>query len=267
MDMKASESTYDSLIELIAFKKLATGLCSLFILLSPGFVHGQNQQQATGTSFYLVEDFEDDSIGALPKKWYNQKGEAKPHTYTGSDRDLYDYSIREESGNKFLRYEGNNAKHLNYPLLNKEVNIYETPILSWKWRVFELPEGANEDVKEKDDAAAGIYVAFDMGRVALFKKVPKSIKYSWSSTLEKGTELSKFYGNQKLVVVESGEDETGKWIRFERNLLEDYKRLFGDDPPETPLAILILSDANSTGSSAKADYDDIKLLSASSSDN
>ncbi len=225
------------------------------------------QSESKNSEIFLIEDFEHDSVGGLPHRWYNQKGEAKPYTYTGANRDLYDYSIKNESGNQFLRYEGKNAKHLNFPLVNKEVNIYETPILSWKWRVFELPEGANEDVNEKDDAAAGIYMAFDMGKVALFKKVPKSIKYSWSSTLEKGTELSKFYGNQKVVVVESGEDETGKWIRFERNLLDDYKRLFGDEAPKNPLAILILSDANSTGSFAKADYDDIKLLPAPSSDN
>jgi hypothetical protein len=91
------------------------------------------------------------------------------------------------------------------------------------------------------------------------KKVPKSIRYTWSSTLEEGTELSKFYGNQKIVVVESGSDQKGNWRTFERNIVEDYRRLFGDSPPENPIAILILSDGNSTNSHAKADYDDIML--------
>jgi hypothetical protein len=78
--------------------------------------------------------------------------------------------------------------------------------------------------------------------------------------LEKGTELSKFFGNQKVVVVESGDERTGKWITFKRNIVEDYRRLFGDDPPKNPIAILILSDGDSTYSWAEADYDDIKLL-------
>jgi len=31
-------------------------------------------------------------------------------------------------------------------------------------------------------------------------------------------------------VVQSGEKETGKWVTETRNVAEDYKRLFGEDP-------------------------------------
>lgn len=234
----------------------------LLLLFSPGAF----TQTTGGDSMKIVlEDFEDDSLTGLPSKWYNQKGDNKPYTYTGELRKKYDYKIWNEAGNQYLRYEGSNAKHLNFPLVNKkEINIYDTPILSWKWRVYDLPAGAREDNEELNDVAASVYVAFDMGRVALFKKVPKSIRYTWSSSLEKGTEFSKFFGNQKVVVVASGEDENGKWVQFERNLVEDYKRLFGDKPPKRPLAILILSDANNTNSFAKADYDDFILKAAPS---
>ncbi|HET8865674.1 MAG TPA: DUF3047 domain-containing protein, partial [Gracilimonas sp.] len=75
-----------------------------------------------------------------------------------------------------------------------------------------------------------------------------------------------FFGNQKIVVVESGEDEMGKWIRFERNIVEDYERLFGDKAPKRPMAILILSDADNTKSTAIADYDDIMLKPAKKTD-
>lgn len=209
----------------------------------------------------LLEDFESYSPGMIPKDWYNQTGDRRPAFYGEEDKKGYRYRVVEEDGNKFLRYEGVYAKHLNFPLVNKDVNIYETPILSWKWRVFDLPEEGNEDDDNRNDAAASIYVVFDMGRVALVKKVPKSIRYTWSSTLEEGKELSKFYGNQKIVVVESGPERKGEWLTFERNIVEDYKRLFGDSPPENPLAILILSDGNTTQTLVKADYDDIILKS------
>ncbi|MGM0547050.1 MAG: DUF3047 domain-containing protein, partial [Bacteroidota bacterium] len=61
------------------------------------------------------------------------------------------------------------------------------------------------------------------------------------------------------MVIKSGEEDTGKWVTFERNLVEDYRERFGDDPPRHPLAILILSDGNSTNTHVKADYDDIVL--------
>ena len=162
-------------------------------------------------------------------------------------------------GNKYLRYAGTKARHVNFPLKNRpQVNIYKTPILSWRWRVEKLPKGGNEKDDDYNDTAASIYVVFDMGHI-LFKRVPKSIRYTWSSTLKKGTEVSKFFGNQKIIVVESGPSQEGKWITFQRNIVKDYKRLFGEDPPKTPLAILILSDGDNTKSRAIADYDDIML--------
>lgn len=219
-------------------------------------------QTSRGT--FAIETFEDDSTGSLPGEWYNRDGKLKPANHK-EEAKLFRYMVAEEGGNKFLRYEGTNARHLNFPFINRDkeniydINIYETPILSWKVRAHRLPQNANEDSKDKNDTVASIYVVFDLGRVALFKKVPKSIRYTWSTTLEEGTQTSKLFGNQNIIVVKSGESDTGKWITFERNVVEDYRRVFGDDPPKTPLAILILSDGDSTGSYVKADYDDIML--------
>lgn len=213
----------------------------------------------------LIESFENDKVGELPNGWYNRDGSRELRNQSESYTKDYLYKVLEVDGNKFLRYKGTDAKHINFPLINKDkeniydINIYETPILSWKVRAHSLPENANEDSSDRNDSVASIYIVFDFGRVALFKKVPKSIRYSWSTTLEEGTEASKLFGNQQIVVVESGYEKTGKWVTFERNIVEDYRRLFGDDPPETPLAILILSDGDSTGSFVKADYDDIML--------
>lgn len=206
----------------------------------------------------IIENFEMAPVGGLPAGWYNR--DIKRRADHPEERKLFHYSVEQENGNKYLHYEHTDARHLNLPLgKRKGINIYETPILSWKWRVSKLPENANEDSDDRNDAAASIYFVFDMGTVALFKKVPKSIRYTWSSTLPKGYEGSRFFGNQKIVVVESGEDHLGKWIRVERNLVEDYKKMFGDMPPKRPLAILILSDGDSTNSPAIADYDEIML--------
>ena len=211
---------------------------------------------------FLIDDFENSDKNGFPTKWYDR--DVKFIWANGSDfeKSNYYYRILEENGNKFLRYDGIIAKHMTFPLREKqELNIYETPILNWKWRVHDIPEGANEDSKYNNDTAASIYVAFDLGRV-LFKKVPKSIRYTWSSSLSVGTELSKFHGNQKIIVIGTGKEGLGEWKSYQRNIVEDYKRLFGDDPPQTPLAILILSDGNSTNKNAKADYDDIFLSSS-----
>ncbi|MCW9707359.1 DUF3047 domain-containing protein [Fodinibius salsisoli] len=229
-------------------------------------LHARAQQPVhLDNNAVLLENFENDTKHNYPHKWYDRDGNKKLVNHSESFLQDYLYKVKNRGRNNFLRFEGKAAKHISLPLVNEDkdniygIDIYETPILSWKVRAHKLPMNASEDDDDRNDSVASIYVAFDMGRVALFKKVPKTIRYTWSSTLEKGTELSKFFGNQKIVVIESGPEKKGEWMTFQRNIVEDYKRLFGDPPPKTPLAILILSDGDSTGSWVKADYDDIML--------
>ncbi|NGP86880.1 DUF3047 domain-containing protein [Fodinibius halophilus] len=239
----------------------------LFLFIISSSIVAQNfdrealfQPQKMGNGNILIEDFEDDSVGTLPKRWYNRDADFRVVASSKQEQSLYKYEIRQEEGNKYLHYNGMKVRHLTYPLKNKDgINIYDTSILSWKWRVHKLPKGANEDINGKNDTAASLYVVFEMGRIALFKKVPKSIRYTWSSTLEPGTNTSKLFGNQQILVLESGDNEMGKWKTFERNIVEDYRRLFGDDPPAKPLAILLMSDGDSMKDNAIADYDDIIL--------
>lgn len=238
------------------FKYLLSWLFSVsFVLGLPFYGISQNSGKTL-----VLEDFENEEVGTLPSGWYDRDGDKMLSKYRENARNEFKYEIVEEDGNKYLKYKGTRAKHINYPLANKEyINIYETPVLSWKARAWQLPENANEDNDSRNDVVMSIYVVFDFGRVALFKKVPKTIRYTWSTTLEKGAEYSKLFGNQKIVVLESGIENRGKWITFERNIVEDYRRLYGDNPPSQPLAILILSDGDSTGSRVEADYDDIML--------
>lgn len=253
---------------MIQFKKLTA--FTLFIFSTYNYSFAQYEGKATkplevkpnGT--VIIDTFENDPVGGLPQEWWNQNVSIKP-SENAEEAAKFRYFIEKEGSNKFLKYSGMKARHLNFPLRNRpNLNIYETPILTWKWKVTDLPEGANEDKDDKNDTAASIYVVFDMGHV-LWKDVPKSIRYTWSSTLPEGTILSQFFDNQKIIVVESGPTQMGKWMTFEQNIVEDYKRLFGDPPPKKPLAILILSDGDSVNDKAVAAYDDIKLMPAEGS--
>lgn len=242
-----------------------------FLLFVSGISFG-NAPTAMGQQPYhlpdgtiILENFQTDEVGKLPDDWYNRNGNKKLRYESGIEREKYKYRVEKEGKNKFLRYSGTMAMHINFPLVNEDkdniynINIYETPVLSWKVRAHSLPENANETDDGRNDSVASIYVVFDMGRVAFFKKVPKTIRYTWSTTLPEGATASKLFGNQQIIVVKSGAEDMGEWITFERNIVEDYRRRFGDDPPKTPLAILILSDGDSTGSFVKADFDDLML--------
>jgi hypothetical protein len=221
----------------------------IFLVVTIGWTSGQ----------IVLEDFEGETPGALPSRWYNRDGNAKPSGYDAASRSEYQYRIVREQGRTFLRYEGSKAKHLLLQVPDDGVSdIKKTPILSWDWRVHAIPTNANEFSDKQNDAAASIYVVWGFNAL----RVPKVVRYTWSSSVEIGRTAARNMNMQHIVVMASGTKDLGKWITFERNIVDDYNRFFRGSVPKRPVAILILSDADDTGSFTKADYDRIILKSA-----
>ncbi len=237
---------------------------ALLFILSMSNATAQNRSAINSIEFgqngvVYLEDFQHYGVGSLPDEWYNRDGDNIPATYDESLRRDYKYRVLEERGNKFLRFEGIQAKHLNFPLLDKEgLNIHETPLLRWDWRIHSIPEGGDENSNNRNDVAASVYVVFDTSRI-LFQTVPVSIRYTWSSKHPVGSEFSKLRGRQRIMVIGTGKEGLGEWKTFERNIVEDYQHFFGEKPPKRPIALLILSASDDTKSYTKADYDNFEL--------
>jgi hypothetical protein len=51
----------------------------------------------------------------------------------------------------------------------------------------------------------------------------------------------------------------GQWLDEKRNLLEDYRKRFGEDPPKAG-AVAIMTDTDNTGEQAVAWYGPVRLL-------
>jgi len=110
--------------------------------------------------------------------------------------------------------------------LEKEVNvdIKQFPVLTWKWKVTKLPVGGDFRKSKTDDQAAQLFLAFSKTR---------AIVYIWDTTAPEGTmgdAAAPFFMSIKAVVVRSGAADTGKWLTESRNVYDDYKKLFGDEP-------------------------------------
>lgn len=130
------------------------------------------------------------------------------------------------------------------------------PRLSWSWKVARTIGKGDERTKAGDDYAARVYVVFPS---ALFWKT-RAVNYIWANRLPKGSFLPNAYtGNAVMVAVESGDADAGKWVDAERNLLEDYRRAFGEDPPKVG-AVAVMSDTDNTGEHAVAWYGAIRFL-------
>src|SRR5690625_7612951 len=108
-----------------------------------------------------------------------------------------------------------------------------------------LTDCANE--ASNNDTGAAVYVTFDtdwLGR-------PRSIKYTYSSTLPVGTVVR--FGPLRVIVTDTGADGIGDWRQVDRDVVRDYQQVFGGDPPDRPLSITLWRDSDGTTPSAQAD--------------
>ncbi len=153
--------------------------------------------------------------------------------------------------------------------------VAEAPVLRWRWKIARVLPKGDETRKAGDDYAARVYVAFvyDPARAGagtrfkygLAKKLRgeypphAAINYIWANKLPKGASAPNAYSDRVVMVAaRSGDAEAGQWRSEERDVLADYRRLFGEDPPPYS-GIAVMTDADDTGGEAEAWYADITL--------
>lgn len=130
--------------------------------------------------------------------------------------------------------------------------------LSWSWKIAATVPGGDERSKAGDDYAARVYVVFP-GR---FFWQTRAINYIWANQLPRGEAIpNAFTANAQMVAVQSGPAKAGQWLTEQRDILADYRRLFGGEPGEIG-AVAIMTDTDNTGGEATAWYGEITLSSS-----
>jgi len=165
------------------------------------------------------------------------------------------YRVVEDETGRCLRAESHAAASgLVFP---RELKLQEYPVLSWRWKIADTIPGGDARKKSTDDYAARVYVVFPHW---FFPKT-RTLNYIWANQLPQGTAVpSPYTGNSIMFAARSGRAQRGAWIVERHNVLEDYRRLFGEDPPPVG-AIAVMTDTDNTGGTAEAWYDDIKFSS------
>jgi len=185
----------------------------------------------------------DDYQKGISKNW-------KEKSFKGSTR----YEVVQEDGQRFIKAVSKaSASALYYEL---EFDPREYPFLAWRWKVGNVLAKGDELKKEGDDYAARVYVVFPSD---LFWRT-KAVNYIWANTLPTGRAVpNPFSSNACMIAVQSGPALVGQWLEEKRNLLEDYRRCFDEDPGKAG-AVAIMTDTDNTGESAVAWYGPIRLL-------
>jgi len=135
------------------------------------------------------------------------------------------------------------------------VDLRDFPLLSWQWRVVRLPAAGDVRERAADDQAAQVYVIFPRWPSPLVNS--EVIGYLWDSKAPVGTRLaSPKAPNVRIIVVESGASRLDAWQGQERNVAEDYRALFGRQPPRVGQVALMI-DADDTRGDAEALFAEI----------
>ena len=197
---------------------------------------------------YVVEDWSKTPVGqrGVPTGWRTQNW--------GSPK--YEFEVVNANPHRALHLVSNGDSST----INKEVKIdcKDYQVLQWSWKAVELPKGGDARKKATDDQALQIYVTFPRFPSAVRSRV---IGYIWDSTAPAGAIFkSQKTGLVTYVVMRSGDADLGKWITETRNVCEDYKKIYGEEPDERIEAISIGIDSDDTHSRAEGYVGEIVFL-------
>jgi len=203
--------------------------------------------------------------GGLPEGW-------TPFSFAKFARHT-DYRLAASGGVTVLRAEADASVSALLRTFPADTRAY--PVMRWRWKVDNLLVKGDLRRKDGDDFPARIYVLFDydadrlsfvdrakilLARVFYGAQVPAAaLCYVWDNKAAPGTILPNAYTDRvRMVVVRSGPADVGRWVAEERNLAQDFRVAFGEDPPAIS-GIAIAADTDNTGEHAVAWFGDITL--------
>jgi hypothetical protein len=201
----------------------------------------------------------------LPSGW-------KPLYFKNIDKHT-EYSIVEENGTRVVKARA--VASASGLVREIRINPLEYPVMRWKWKVENVLKKGDAGRKDGDDYPARVYVTFqyDPAKAGFFEKTGyeaarlfygrypphAAINYIWESRLPEGSVVPNPYtGRAVMFVVESGSGKLNRWIDEKRDVYEDYRRSFGEDPPMIS-GVAIMTDTDNTGETATAYFGDIRF--------
>lgn len=228
--------------------------------------NAQNSNTHTnGSNSFIIDPAEYDPDNEESSIFKPQPlGDIKPTVYNTFEREDGRIAIKARSENS--------ASGLVVPL---DLDPNEFRYIMWEWKIEGVLEKGDLTRKDGDDYAARIYITFDYDKSNLgfrdriryffirtftsFNVPLRAINYIWANKAEIGTVAPSPYTDWvQLIAVQSGNENAGKWMVQQQDILEGYRIAFGEDPPRIT-SISIMTDSDDTESSAVGFYGKIIL--------
>ena len=196
-------------------------------------------EHASADKVLFAEDF---SRG-LPNAWQNLAYFKKPT----------DYQAGHDGTNFYVRAVADNSCSALSTAL--DLAPPQELKLRWRWRV----DGVNTNGSERDlkrfDHTARLFVAFEAPMGLTY-----TLNYFWGNAEPPGTVLQHPKSSRaQIFVLESGNAKAGQWVSEERDVTEDWRKVFPDRPMPKVVGLGVMTDSDSLGGKLTGCYADIVL--------
>lgn len=180
------------------------------------------------------------------------------------------YFIEKNGAESYLKSESNASA--SAIVFGKTFNVFDFPRVKWRWKISNVYKKGQAGEKAGDDYPIRIFIMFkydparasygerikhDVARLIFGMEAPySSLNYIWESKPHSISIITSPYSSEsKMVVLQAGSEKAGKWIEEDVNILEDYRKSFGEDPPAVAnIAVMNDSDDTGEGSVSYIDY-------------
>jgi hypothetical protein len=185
-----------------------------------------------------------------------------------------DYSLVVDDGVVVLKANSHNAASFLAWKTDYDSRAY--PLLSWRWKVTQPIPGADTRDRRREDSPARVMVSFagnpatlvasDRAAAALAEAIsgrplPYSVlMYVWGAKVApESITVSALTTRIRMIAVAVDDQGVGRWHDYRRNLHEDFRRAFAEEPGRVT-AIELMTDTDNTGGLAEAYYGDVSVL-------
>jgi hypothetical protein len=197
------------------------------------------------------------------------------YTFPGQSRHTQ-YALVEDQGRTVLQALARGSA--SGIIRELRVDLRSHPVLAWRWKALRMLERSNLSSRAGDDFVARLYVTFELNperlsagdrmqlqlaRLIYGADVPAAaLCYVWDARAAAGTIAPSAYTDRvRIVVVDSGPANLGRWVQRERNVTEDFARAFGGEPPPVN-GIIVSTDTDNTGETAESFFGDVEFRAA-----
>jgi hypothetical protein len=186
----------------------------------------------------------------------------RPLTFPKIERhSTYAVASNDEKSEFWLRAESDRSA--SGIVWKRQFDVYAHPRLRWRWRVENTYVKGDATRKSGDDYPLRLYVMFQydpstasagkrfkygFAKAAYGEYPPDSgLNYVWESR-ENPAEfvVSPYTDAVVMFLKEKGPARAGQWVEEEADVLADYRKAFGKDPPRSA-SLAVMNDSDNTG--------------------